>query len=34
VEASLAAEGRGLADADLDELRARWRRAKRDGEPT
>jgi uncharacterized protein YabN with tetrapyrrole methylase and pyrophosphatase domain len=33
VEASLAAEGRGLADADLDELRARWRQAKRDGEP-
>jgi MazG family protein len=33
VEASLAAEGRGLADADLDELRTRWRHAKRDGEP-
>ena len=33
VEASLAAEGRGFADADLDELRARWRQAKRDGEP-
>jgi MazG family protein len=32
VEASLAAEGRGLADADLDELRARWRQAKRAGE--
>jgi MazG family protein len=33
VEASLAAEGRGLADADLDELRARWRQAKRVGGP-
>jgi hypothetical protein len=33
MEASLAAEGRGLADADLDELRARWQQAKREGEP-
>jgi nucleoside triphosphate diphosphatase len=30
VEAGLAAEGRGLADAELDELRARWQRAKRE----
>ena len=30
VETSLAEEGRGFADADLDELRARWRKAKRD----
>ena len=29
VEAALAADGRGLAEADLDELRAHWRRAVR-----
>jgi len=34
VEAGLAAEGRGLADAELEELRARWQRAKRAAQGT